>query len=182
MASKNDITGDSISSKVLSQQGRDNWDVVFQKKTPNEWLKESEGWVQAHYFESSENPISRSKWIEDYADSSYYSEKFASSSFISSRRELTSVIVDAGLYYKKIDPTCCKPFGESNSLSLCNASVFAENIGVVWRGDLLFETDLPILQKIVNMKNTSFYILQEIDENHFPLYQFAAIKLEPKHD
>jgi hypothetical protein len=39
MPAKNDITGDSIVSKVLSQAGRDNWDNIFgPKKTANEWL------------------------------------------------------------------------------------------------------------------------------------------------
>lgn len=32
MATKNDITGDSIKSKGLSQQGRDNWDKIFGPK------------------------------------------------------------------------------------------------------------------------------------------------------
>lgn len=32
MTAKNDITGDSIKSKILSQQGRDNWDAIFGKK------------------------------------------------------------------------------------------------------------------------------------------------------
>lgn len=32
MATKNDITGDSIKSKGLSQQGRDNWDRIFGEK------------------------------------------------------------------------------------------------------------------------------------------------------
>lgn len=32
MVSKNDITGDAIRSKTLSQQGRDNWDNIFGKK------------------------------------------------------------------------------------------------------------------------------------------------------
>lgn len=32
MASKNDITGDTIQSKTLSKQGRDNWDKIFGKK------------------------------------------------------------------------------------------------------------------------------------------------------
>jgi hypothetical protein len=32
VATKNDITGDSIKSKGLSQQGRDNWDRIFGKK------------------------------------------------------------------------------------------------------------------------------------------------------
>lgn len=32
MATKNDITGDSIKSKGLSQQGRDNWDRIFGHK------------------------------------------------------------------------------------------------------------------------------------------------------
>jgi hypothetical protein len=39
MPAKNDITGDSIISKVLSQAGRDNWDNIFgPKKTANEWI------------------------------------------------------------------------------------------------------------------------------------------------
>lgn len=32
MVAKNDITGDSIRSKGLSQQGRDNWDKIFGNK------------------------------------------------------------------------------------------------------------------------------------------------------
>ena len=32
MVAKNDITGDSIRSKGLSQKGRDNWDNIFGKK------------------------------------------------------------------------------------------------------------------------------------------------------
>lgn len=32
--SKNDITGDNIVSKVLSEQGRANFDVIFKKKPP----------------------------------------------------------------------------------------------------------------------------------------------------
>ena len=31
MATKNDITGDSISSKVFSEQGRKNYDEIFRK-------------------------------------------------------------------------------------------------------------------------------------------------------
>lgn len=34
MVTKNDITGDSIQSKALSKQGRDNWDTIFGKKNP----------------------------------------------------------------------------------------------------------------------------------------------------
>jgi len=38
MSAKNDITGDSIASKTLSKQGRDNWDNIFgPKKTAHEW-------------------------------------------------------------------------------------------------------------------------------------------------
>ena len=32
MTAKNDITGDNIQSKVLSKQGRDNWDIIFGRK------------------------------------------------------------------------------------------------------------------------------------------------------
>ena len=38
---KNDITGDSIHSRVLSQEGRDNWDKIFcKKKSGKEWMIE----------------------------------------------------------------------------------------------------------------------------------------------
>lgn len=40
MAAKNDITGDSIQSRILSSDGRSNWDTIFRKKTASEWLKE----------------------------------------------------------------------------------------------------------------------------------------------
>lgn len=32
MSAKNDITGDLIASKILSKQGRDNWDNIFGPK------------------------------------------------------------------------------------------------------------------------------------------------------
>lgn len=38
--SKNDITGDEIKSRVLSKQGRENWDRIFAKKPSTEWAKE----------------------------------------------------------------------------------------------------------------------------------------------
>ena len=39
MPTKNDITGDSIVSKILSQAGRDNWDNIFApKKTAEQWI------------------------------------------------------------------------------------------------------------------------------------------------
>jgi hypothetical protein len=56
MSTKNDITGDSISSKIMSKQGRDNWDNIFGlKKTANEWAEHknlnvkilnANGWAQ----------------------------------------------------------------------------------------------------------------------------------------
>ena len=38
MTATNDITGDLIKSKVLSKQGRDNWDRIFGKKPCDESL------------------------------------------------------------------------------------------------------------------------------------------------
>jgi len=32
LVTKNDVTGDTIQSKALSKQGRDNWDNIFGKK------------------------------------------------------------------------------------------------------------------------------------------------------
>jgi hypothetical protein len=40
MATKNDITGDAIASRVATQSYRDGWDRIFAKKTPDEWLKD----------------------------------------------------------------------------------------------------------------------------------------------
>ena len=40
MATRNDVTGDEIKSRVLSKQGRDNWDNIFPpKKSALDWLK-----------------------------------------------------------------------------------------------------------------------------------------------
>lgn len=36
MAARNDITGDSISSKVSNEQYRSNWDKIFSKKKVEE--------------------------------------------------------------------------------------------------------------------------------------------------
>jgi hypothetical protein len=40
MAAKNDITGDDIKSKALSERGRANWDNIFKKQSAWDWLKE----------------------------------------------------------------------------------------------------------------------------------------------
>jgi len=40
MATRNSITNDEIKSKPLSEAGRRNWDLIFQKKTAAEWIKE----------------------------------------------------------------------------------------------------------------------------------------------
>ena len=39
MATRSPITNDEIKNKTLSKQGRQNWDVVFAKKTAIEWAK-----------------------------------------------------------------------------------------------------------------------------------------------
>lgn len=39
MASKNDFTGDSIQSGIYSAQGRFNHDLIFAKKTAQEWIE-----------------------------------------------------------------------------------------------------------------------------------------------
>lgn len=36
MATKNDVTGDTIQTRTLSKQGRDNWDNIFGKKDSKE--------------------------------------------------------------------------------------------------------------------------------------------------
>jgi hypothetical protein len=41
MPASNDITGDPIHARVLSKQGRENWDRIFPpKKTAYEWADE----------------------------------------------------------------------------------------------------------------------------------------------
>lgn len=47
MASKNDITGDSIKTKIPSEQYRNNYDLIFGKKKPEE-KKENEKIQQKH--------------------------------------------------------------------------------------------------------------------------------------
>jgi hypothetical protein len=41
MTTKNDITGDSIKSKINNKKYRDNWDIIFNNKQKTE-KKESE--------------------------------------------------------------------------------------------------------------------------------------------
>jgi len=69
MSAKNDITGDSISSKILSKEGRDNWDNIFGiKKTANQWIVhnnlnikilDADGWNQGDGV-TLDTPISES--------------------------------------------------------------------------------------------------------------------------
>lgn len=43
MAAKNDITGDAIQSRILSTEGRDNWDRIFGKKEKKyKWIEQGE--------------------------------------------------------------------------------------------------------------------------------------------
>jgi len=38
MASKNDITGDVLKSKSLSEEGKKNWDNIFPPKKKVQWV------------------------------------------------------------------------------------------------------------------------------------------------
>lgn len=38
MAARNDVTGAEIKSRALSAQGRENWVLIFGKKTAFEWM------------------------------------------------------------------------------------------------------------------------------------------------
>jgi hypothetical protein len=40
MATRNPITNDEIKSKPFSESGRKNWDLIFQKKTAAQWIKD----------------------------------------------------------------------------------------------------------------------------------------------
>lgn len=71
MSAKNDITGDSIASKILSKQGRDNWDNIFgPKKTAEQWMEikhpnikilNPHGWLQ-HDGVTLQTPITESNF------------------------------------------------------------------------------------------------------------------------
>ena len=39
MATKNNVTGDEIKTSSYSKQGRENHDLIFAKKTAQEWAK-----------------------------------------------------------------------------------------------------------------------------------------------
>ena len=39
MATKNDITGDTIASRISTPKYRKGWDLIFAKKTANEWAQ-----------------------------------------------------------------------------------------------------------------------------------------------
>ncbi len=63
MATHNNITGDAIQSRILSEEGRDNWDAIFGKKEKKyKWVEPGENdepvemiWTESqileHYFE-----------------------------------------------------------------------------------------------------------------------------------
>ena len=57
MATKNDVTGDAIQSKVSSQTFRDNWDKIDWSKKPNQVLSNQHG---SHATEKKED-VSESK-------------------------------------------------------------------------------------------------------------------------
>lgn len=81
MATKNDITGDSIASRVSNDMYRKGWDVIFMKKTPQEWLqdpdfnhvefiKSPDGWRMDNT--PMDKPLSRSDFANRLALSTVY--------------------------------------------------------------------------------------------------------------
>ena len=76
MATRNDITGDPIQSKSLSEKGRDNWDNIFKKQSAWDWLKElnygkytildPDGW---RYGITMDTPISKSEFYRRFNES-----------------------------------------------------------------------------------------------------------------
>jgi hypothetical protein len=77
MAAKNDITGDDIKSKALSEKGRANWDNIFKKQSASDWLKElgynentiidPDGWRYDDV--TMDTPISRSEFFNRFNQS-----------------------------------------------------------------------------------------------------------------
>jgi hypothetical protein len=54
MAARNDITGDSITSKTTSEKYRDNWDAIFAKKEKKEEDKDLKFMTAEQYMEGIE--------------------------------------------------------------------------------------------------------------------------------
>ncbi len=81
MATKSPITNDEIKSKILSKQGRDNWDIVFAKKTAIEWAKLDEiVTLDPESFENGdgitiETPISYTEYSKRIASSTPSTKK-----------------------------------------------------------------------------------------------------------
>ena len=77
MAAKNDITGDDIKSKALSEKGRANWDNIFKKQSAWDWLMElgynentiidPDGWRYDDV--TMDTPISRSDFFNRFNQS-----------------------------------------------------------------------------------------------------------------
>lgn len=101
MASKNDITGDSISSKVLSENGRANWDLIFPpKKSSYQWMKECVPQREIYNFTEW---AKRGLKMEDKITKSLFDEimKFASQE----RKQISRIFfdLDETLIYTMID-------------------------------------------------------------------------------
>lgn len=65
MATKSPITGDEIKTSALSKEGRDNFDVIFAKRTVEEWAK-IEGVTIFSDGEDKPRKISYSEFRKDF--------------------------------------------------------------------------------------------------------------------
>ena len=65
MAATNDITGDSITSRVFTAQGRENFDAAFKKKSLMQWYL-SEGIIIDDDGEDYHRPVSYSEFITHF--------------------------------------------------------------------------------------------------------------------
>lgn len=78
MATRNDVTGDEIKSKALSEQGRKNWDNIFKKQSAWKWLEElnygkytildPDGWRYNDGI-TMDTPISKSEFHRRFSES-----------------------------------------------------------------------------------------------------------------
>lgn len=64
MAAVNDITGKEIKSKILSKNGRNNWDKIFSKKTAYEWAEIDNIKIKDDGWDTPDMPIKYTEFLE----------------------------------------------------------------------------------------------------------------------
>jgi hypothetical protein len=157
MASKNDITGDSIASRLLSPEGRANWDTIF-KKTP---LKID--------IDEDHNVVASQKYlVGSAAKCSECVMEILKASTCSADHNSTLLIERAGLNRCRVLPGTAEEYMELHptDLLIFNASIFTLNEGRIWIGDLNITEDISKLKLVAQELKVDLYILCEHDSRH----------------